>query len=658
MATRAYQSQSTKLEEMKRTLQSVLDSFQEDPEKIAELLAFKSRFWNYSLNNTILIKRQNPFATFVASLHDWNQKGYRIKKGEHGIKVLFPIKTELIPLGEIDGKQRYRRVADATPEEMEKITNGELKTVTYTRYGIGTVFDISQTDCPAEDYPKFYDMGYSSKEHKTLYMAVKNFAEQKGIPVKEEDLKSISLRGAFYPTENVIQINDKLDDTERLSTLTHELGHALMHNNREARQLPESVRELEADSISIMLQQYFGIPLTDSRKRHFSESYKACTVLKDFKLEDALKIVNTTYQELRKELEPMIPKSHSYTKVQQKETEAAYQKAKSEVPDHSTRFAYADREKDVLDYIKQNVSIITVAQAMGFTPVHVGRYYTLKEHDSVMIYPETNSFYRFSNGRGGSPIDFLMEFGEYSKKEAIEKLKNEYTNGRFDDIHTAPREHTAPAPEKKEFILPEKVNGKYTRVIAYLTKTRCLDPEIVKQCISDGLIYEDNKHNVVFVGLDDSGKAVYATRHTTLTDSNFKRDIAGSRQDIGWMVKSKNAEKLYVCEAPIDALSIMTLLKMQGRPLEKASFLATGGTCKDAALYSRLRANPQIKEVVLANDNDEAGRKANEKIFKTLQKDFPGIRVKQITPNPGKDINECLCKKPKKGIKYEQEVER
>ena len=845
-----YHSQSNKLDEMKQTLQGVLDSFQEDPEKIAEMLAFKSRFWNYSLNNSILIQSQNPFATFVASIHDWNKKGYRVKKGQHGIKVLFPIRTELIPLGEVDGKQRYRRVADATPEQKQRIKSGELKTVTYTRFGVGTVFDIAQTDCPPQDYPKLFSMGYSSDQHKA--QSIKQYAEQKGIPVKEEDLKSISLRGAFYPDENVIRISDKLNDTERLSTLTHELGHALMHNNREAFELPEPVRELEADAVSIMLQQYFGISLTDSRKRHFSENYRACAALKDFKLEDALKLVNTTYQGLRKELEPMLPKSlsvnskeqsqgmkvtsdkstpkaateqqyyHFYYenkylftvigeekaqevydsltrkaasmgyswaddgkayKSNQKEApissiwnadktktaslpvtpklyqqhiqylekifaeadkeiqitelsrrltecplpdslnkmqQAALRRAvkhtilsgekdgqkylnefyaswankefpvsqevqdsmngifvqmmqrfspdnpsetlpyrpKAELPRHNTRNDYAEHDHAVLDYIKHDVSLITVAQAMGFTPVQEGRYYTLKEHDSVKIYPETNSFCQFSSGKGGSPIDFLMTFGGYTAKEAIEKLGKEYADGRFDGIHAVPQEHTAPVPEKKEFVLPEKVGGKYTRAFAYLTKTRCLDADIVKRCMSEGLIYEDKKHNVVFVGKDDSGQDVYATRHTTLTESNFKRDVAGSRQDVGWMVKSGKSEKLYVCEAPIDALSIMTLLKQQGKPLGKASFLATCGTCKDAALYSRLRENPQIKEVSLANDNDESGQKANKKIYKTLQTDFPGIRVKLCTPNTGKDINECLCKRPKKETAKEQEVER
>lgn len=886
MAAQTYSAQSKKLDDIKQTLRDVLDQYHENPGKIAEMLAFKNRFWNYSLNNSILIQNQNSGATYVASFRSWLEKGYHVKKGQHGIKVLFPIRTELIPLGVIDGKQRYRRVADATLEEKERIKRGELKPLTYTRFGVGTVFDISQTDCPPQDYPKIFDMGYSSAQHAALYQAFKKFAAQKGIPVEEEDLKSISLRGAFYPDENVIRISDKLNDTERLSTLTHELGHALMHNSRDVMKLPTPVLELEADAVSIMLQQYCGINLTDSRKDHFVQNYNACRNLEGFKLEDALKQVNTAYQCLRKELESIVAavkkeqthpalqkntvvvnafggpgagkakallmkKLESYplpTSLNNREQAALRDAAKryfltgepagrhhldeffsfwvgkgfpvsqkiqgimtqtydrivrdlsahfskpadvqkanavfndkvpvssfrkdrdqptapepttdmqkkmltrlkeqypglkensgyfilDEVPGRAFGFdpnapealvlwsveqngeyrgglyrhtldefdphdlvesglhteqiqnmlrdcGYSypaveqNREKekpspavleqqqreehyrDVLNYIKYGVPILTVAQDMGFTPVKDGNFYSLKEHDSVKFYPD-NSYYRFSTGKGGSTVDFVMEFGGYSSKEAIRTLKDQYVGGRYDVIHAVREEGTPiPVPEKKPFVLPQKTTGSFSRAFAYLTKTRCLDPEVVQQCMKDGLIYEDQKHNVVFVGKDEAGNAAFATRHTTLTKSKFKRDVAGSRQDIGWMVKNPKAEKLYICEAPIDAMSIMTFRLQQGKPVEKASYLATCGTGKDKALYTRLRENPNIKVVVFGNDNDEAGKKANRKIFETLKKDFPKIMVKSLIPNNGKDINECLCKRPKKTVNREMEVAR
>ena len=790
----AFYRQKDKLLEIRQTLKSVIDGYKEDPDKIAELLEFKSRFWNYSLNNSILILSQNSAATFVASYRGWQQKGYHVRKGQHGIKVLYPIRIELIPLGIKDGKQQYRRVSHATPEEKAQIAAGKLKTVTYTRFGVGTVFDISQTDCPPEDYPRFYSMGYSSKQHAELYQAVKQFAESKGVPVKETDLHSISLRGAFYPKENVIRISDKLNDTERLSTLTHELGHALMHSSKDALKLPTPVAELEADAISIMLQKHFGIDLTDSRKRHLTDNYRACAKLKDFDLTAVLKAVNKAYYGLRKEMDPVLenpdqkmpekkqalerydpednqyrvrshtqitkfndicekpvntasqqpkkkmvpPYNHFYFENKylftvtgdkeaqevydyltnkasymgyfwsdsgvchmsnQKEapvtdlagadktktayipyTQARLQKhikylekiyseadiaiasdsQKMPLPRHPAAPRQYDNEKsgDVLDYIKQDVSLLTVAKDMGFTPVKTGGYYSLKEHDSIRIYPETNSYYQFSAGTGGSPIDFVMHLGGYSKEEAIRRLKEQYVGNRLDSLPPV-KEKNPPEPKKKEFILPDKAQGKYRHAFAYLVKTRCIDSAIVGQCIKEGLIYEDNKHNVVFVGKDETGKAAFATRHTSMTGSSFKRDVAGSRQDLGWMVKNPQARKLYVCEAPIDALSIMTLMKQQGKAVENASYLATCGTCKDSAVYTRLRENPQTQVVVLANDNDFAGRKANQKIYENLQKKYPKIRVRLLNPKRGKDINECLChiSTPKERIQ-DEEVER
>ncbi len=273
-----------------------------------------------------------------------------------------------------------------------------------------------------------------------------------------------------------------------------------------------------------------------------------------------------------------------------------------------------------------------LAKDMGFTPVQTGAYYSLKEHDSVRIYPQTNSFCRFSSGAGGSPIDFLMHFGGYDKAEAIKKLKDEYIGNDYNAVKpVAAEKKEPPAPvAKKDFILPENVGGKYSRVYAYLTKTRCIDPEIVRQCIKANLLYEDKHHNAVFVG-KDGDKAEFATRHSTLTGSSFKRDVAGSRQ-----------------EAPIDALSIMSLMKQQGKQVEKASYLATCGTEKDVTVYTRLKENPQIKEVVLANDHDAAGFKANKKIYENLCKDFPDIEVKMLSPKKGKDINDCLRQAVKK----------
>lgn len=681
--------QTSKSKEIKNTLDGLIENYRENPENIAELLAFKSRFYHYSMNNAALIRSQNPHATYVASYEDWKEKGYQVQRGQRGIKIIFPIRTEIFEVGEKDGKKQYRRVTNASPEEKAMIEKGQIKSFTTTRFGVGNVFDISQTDCPPEDYPNFYHMGYSSDRHAQLYDIVKQHAIQKGISVEEADLQSIALRGQFFPMENSIRISDKLNDTEKLSTLTHELGHALLHGDAASRNKNSSLKELEADCVSIMLQEELGIELTEGRKKHFVQHYNVCKDLEGFQLEDVLKNVNLAYFNLRNELDPIIEnavteaeKEEPTNRVQKTEDyqvadqiaepeQAQTEKTHPQTPEPEVvpisklrhqkqpQRDYKEQDAAVLDYIKRGVSILQVAEDMGFTPQQIGGYYTLKEHDSVRIYPDTNSFHRFSTDVGGSTIDFAMHFGGMNEKEAIRSLKEKYVGDRFDSLPQYTPPEAKQTPEPKKFELPQKTEGKFSRAFAYLTKTRCLDSEIVQSCMKDGLIYEDNKHNVVFVGKDAEGTTAYATRHTTLTDSDFKRDVAGSRQDIGFMVDHK-ASRLYVTEAPIDALSIMCLRKQQGHDIKDANYMATCGTGKDAALYYRLRTNPHIKEVVLANDNDEAGQAASRKIFQTLKKEFPEIKISCLKIN-GKDPNEHLCQKncpknPKK--KIAQEVER
>ena len=63
----------------------------------------------------------------------------------------------------------------------------------------------------------------------------------------------------------------------------------------------------------------------------------------------------------------------------------------------------------------------------GFTPVRRGSVFILKEHDSFVIFPKTNSFCHYSRAKGdgyvgGSPIDFCMEYMEMDFKEALTYL--------------------------------------------------------------------------------------------------------------------------------------------------------------------------------------------------------------------------------------------
>lgn len=71
-------------EQMQEMIQNLTDTWQENPETIAEMFEFGSRIYHYSMRNNMLIYKQNPNATYVQSFDAWKKRGASIKKGEKG----------------------------------------------------------------------------------------------------------------------------------------------------------------------------------------------------------------------------------------------------------------------------------------------------------------------------------------------------------------------------------------------------------------------------------------------------------------------------------------------------------------------------------------------------------------------------------------------
>ena len=671
---RVHSEQSTQA--LYNVIQSTLDSFVEHPEMFEEVLAFKAKFYNYSLNNTLLIRASNPHAEFVGSYQKWKELGYSVKRGEHGIRILMPRKVSYFASEAPDGTITMKRFKDATPEEKEKIRSGEIELETRVYFAPHVVFDISQTTCPPEDYPKLFHMGYPSAQHAALYQSVRDFAVSQGIHVALKDLHSISLRGNFSPERNEITISDKLNDTERLSTLTHELGHAVSFAADQKREMamPPAYREAEADAVSILLHDYLHLEIPEARKMHAHDNFKACMVQPGFNMDDFLGHISTVYAETLNALKPYLDKVVEQNREQPRqvsEMPATLSTAApvSTVPDRNSNWeqqrakrirALKERDRDEIDYIKHNVNILDLATSLGYHVTKRGTHHSLEEHDSVVFYESTNTFCRFStaqaspDGRpaGGSPIDFVLHFNEadglglsiHSEKDAIQYLKSHYLSSS-PDLSPIKQTTTHQPIEKKPFILPEKLpKGSSFHMCPYLSQTRAIDIGVVRDCVSRGLLYEDERHNAVFVGQDKDGNTIFATRQTTMPNTKWKRDVPGSDQTSGWFVDNQ-AKTLYVTEAPIDAMSIMTLRKQAGKDLKDTSYLATTGTGKMNVLSRRLDENPQIKNVVLAFDNDDAGRKASEVATKYISEKHPDIHVQVYTIPIGKDVNEFLQKK-------------
>lgn len=143
----------------RKMILSVSKSYVEDPDKIAEVLQFASRFYQYSLHNMQLIYAQNRLATFVQSFEAWKKMNAHVKKGEKGMKIWVPVKVTILNLP--DGNRIL--LSDATAEQKKAFYNGQIDAIKQLRFKIGTVFDIGQTTFPKERYPEIYSMGYCSE---------------------------------------------------------------------------------------------------------------------------------------------------------------------------------------------------------------------------------------------------------------------------------------------------------------------------------------------------------------------------------------------------------------------------------------------------------------------------------------------------------------
>src|SRR6202789_3180827 len=86
------QQKQTAKEVIAANVQTLIEQLEQGhSEALTAYLTAMGRFHNYSFGNILEIARQKPDATRVAGLYAWNQLGRKIKKGEHGIRILAPV---------------------------------------------------------------------------------------------------------------------------------------------------------------------------------------------------------------------------------------------------------------------------------------------------------------------------------------------------------------------------------------------------------------------------------------------------------------------------------------------------------------------------------------------------------------------------------------
>lgn len=291
--------------------------------------------------------------------------------------------------------------------------------------------------------------------------------------------------------------------------------------------------------------------------------------------------------------------------------------------------------KTDLEEIKK-IRITEYARQMGFTPVKIGSYYTLKEHDSVRIDPRKNIFFRNSTGDRGTVIDFVMAFKGVSCGEAIKLLCDEI------ELPKVYKEQNSVPQKKKELILPAKARN-MKNVFAYLVKTRCINQKIVQEMVDRDMLYQDKRNNCVFVSRNENGKSVFATVRGTNTDKKWVGDVSGCDYSHSFFIDNCS-RNLIVTESVIDAMSLMDIKEQKGENHQEYNYLSVSGLGKSKEALGYHLGKNVYDIVFLAFDNDDKGREIAKEMKKHIESINQDISVSMLIPEAAKDWNEELQK--------------
>ena len=230
------QQKQTAKEVIAANVQALIDQLEQGhSEGLTAYLTAMGRFHNYSFGNILEIARQKPDATRVAGLYAWNQLKRKVKKGEHGIRILAPV------IG-------IKRKKD---EEAEKDIRTQNRAV-LVGFRSAYVFDVSQTD--GEELPELSTKvsGDVGERRERLI----DFIIAQGIQLEFKESIAPAL-GVSYGGK--IALLPGQSTAEEFSTLVHELSHEMLHKADRRTATTKIVRETEAEAIAFVVSKTIGL---------------------------------------------------------------------------------------------------------------------------------------------------------------------------------------------------------------------------------------------------------------------------------------------------------------------------------------------------------------------------------------------------------------
>lgn len=275
----------------------IMELFESD--RYRNYLTTMSRFHRYSLNNVMLIHAQKPNATLVAGFSKWkNSFGRHVKKGEKGIQILAPTPYKIkVDKEKLDPDTKLPMLDD----EGKPIT--EEKEVTIPMFKVVSVFDVSQTD--GKPLPQIsFSLTGDVAQYEVFMEALRRTSQ---VPITMEPMEP-GMDGYFHLEKQAIFLREGMSQVQTVCAAIHEMAHSRLHNYEKMTELADdgvtilvpgekdrNTEEVEAESISYAVCQYFGIETADNSFGYIA-TWSQGKELKE--LRASLETINKTSSEL------------------------------------------------------------------------------------------------------------------------------------------------------------------------------------------------------------------------------------------------------------------------------------------------------------------------------------------------------------------------
>ena len=354
--------------------------------------------------------------------------------------------------------------------------------------------------------------------------------------------------------------------------------------------------------------------------------------------------------------------------------------------------------------IKQKLNLSTVLHYYNLKPdknLRLNCPFHEDKSPSLQVYYKTHTAYCFSSnckthGKSLDAIDFIMYKEHFDKlsgtiakseaiKKAIEILGGEATPQIIQPLQNPIKQATQPSISREQILLnlftyfknaihnsppareylqsrnlnPLKIEIGYNTGQFHHGARR--DETLINNCVHVGLLYPwgiNNKrpelqaykpfakYGICFPMRNKGNHITGLYFRSTVNDNNAKHYYLKESTGLYPKYPNEETEKLIICESIIDCASLLQIESIA----TNYTLLASYGTNRlNEEIQNAIKELPNLREIIFAYDNDEAGNKAvakytNELIANNVKKD--SVNKNHLTIStlvlPCKDVNETL----------------